>query len=223
MGNAVASNERAFGQDIAAAIGAHGYQKQVDKVQQADSAYLKTIIQKRNEARTAGRDTSHWDKLLKNYKPTSVPSTSDVFPALKKTNAQVLRDAAGVGADVLSGGTLRSGAAATKVAAIGSTGKIGETYLKTLGGVSQKSFKTAAGTRVVDQFVNGVAHESKVGYTALTASAKTQIAKDTALVKSGQANQAVWHFFTSPTTGKVGPSAPLKNALDKAGIQIKLH
>ena len=52
-----------------------------------------------------------------------------------------------------------------KLKRIGTTGKIGENALKKLGGQSQKSFKTSKGLRFVDQYANGVAHESKVGYT----------------------------------------------------------
>lgn len=48
-------------------------------------------------------------------------------------------------------------------------GKIGERALKkAYGGVSQKYFSTSLGKRFIDQFANGIAHESKVGYTSLT-------------------------------------------------------
>jgi RHS repeat-associated protein len=41
------------------------------------------------------------------------------------------------------------------VSAIGSTGRIGEAFLKTLGGESQAFFRTSQGGRFVDQLVNG--------------------------------------------------------------------
>jgi hypothetical protein len=105
---------------------------------------------------------------------------------------------------------------------IGSTGKIGEKALKKLGGESQKHFKTSTGSRYVDQLVDGVAHESKVGYTTLTKAVQRQIAKDVELISSGQVNSATWNFFRSPVTGKAGASQPLLNALKEAGISTQI-
>ena len=53
-------------------------------------------------------------------------------------------------------------------AKIGSTGKVGEDALKVLGGKSHAYFSTTSGKRYVDQLSNGIANESKVGYTTLT-------------------------------------------------------
>jgi filamentous hemagglutinin len=50
-----------------------------------------------------------------------------------------------------------------------------------------------------------------------------QIAKDVDLMASTQIKGAVWHFFRSPKTGLVGPSAPLRNALEEAGIGVSVH
>ena len=107
--------------------------------------------------------------------------------------------------------------------AIGATGKVGEDALKLLGGESQVFFKTTTGPRYVDQLVNGVANESKVGYTSLTTDVSRQIVKDVELVNTGQVNSVTWHFFTSPVTGKGGPSGPLFDALQKAGINVNIH
>ena len=69
--------------------------------------------------------------------------------------------------------------------ATGTTGKVGEDTLKLLGSESQVSFKTTTGSRYVDQLVNGVANDSKVGYTTLTTDVSRQIAKDVELVNTG--------------------------------------
>jgi RHS repeat-associated protein len=106
---------------------------------------------------------------------------------------------------------------------IGATGKIGEAALKQLGGESQVFFRTSRGGRYVDQLVNGVAHESKVGYSSLTKGVARQIAKDAELISTGQIRGAVWNFFRSPVTGQVGPSAPLASALQRAGIKVVIH
>jgi hypothetical protein len=66
------------------------------------------------------------------------------------------------------------------------SGPIGETAQKALGGQSQVFFRTSTGARYVDQLVNGVAHESKVGYTSLTQDTAKQIAKDMELAQSAR-------------------------------------
>ena len=84
-------------------------------------------------------------------------------------------------------------------------------------------FRTTQGGRYVDQLVNGVAHESKVGYATLTKDVATQIAKDAELINSGAIRGAAWHFFESPVTGLKGPSGPLLDALRNAGIGVTIH
>jgi RHS repeat-associated protein len=107
--------------------------------------------------------------------------------------------------------------------AIGSTGKIGENTLKTFGGEPQVYFPTSQGGRYVDQLINGVANESKVGYQSLTANINLQISKDVELIQSGKIQDAVWHFFESPVTGEIGPSQPLLNTLQDSGIKVIIH
>ena len=106
---------------------------------------------------------------------------------------------------------------------IGSTGVIGEKALKALGGRSQVYFPTSTGGRYVDQLVNNVAHEAKVGYQSATKAMKRQIAKDVELIQADKIKASVWHFFRSPVTGRVGPSEPLRSALEDAGIEIVIH
>jgi hypothetical protein len=68
------------------------------------------------------------------------------------------------------------------LSAIGSTGKVGEQYLQTLGGESQVYFPTSQVGRYIDHLVNGVTNESKVGYQSLTPSIQLQISKDAELL-----------------------------------------
>lgn len=67
-------------------------------------------------------------------------------------------------------------------------------------------FRSSQGGRFVDQLVNGIADEPKVGYTALTKNIAKQIMKDVELVGSGEIRGSVWHFFRSSVTGLRGPS-----------------
>jgi filamentous hemagglutinin len=107
--------------------------------------------------------------------------------------------------------------------AIGSTGKIGEQYLQTLGGDSQVYFPTSQGGRYIDQLVNGVANESKVGYQSLTPTIQLQISKDAELLNNNVVQGINWHFFQSPVTGLGGPSQPLLNALQQNGFNVIIH
>jgi RHS repeat-associated protein len=105
-----------------------------------------------------------------------------------------------------------------------SGGKAGEKYLANLvGGKSQVYFKTSSGGRYIDQLANGIAFESKDGYTSLTSRVKTQILKDAELIKKGQINGAEWNFFRSADTGKIGASKQLLQFLEQNGIKYKIH
>jgi len=106
---------------------------------------------------------------------------------------------------------------------IGATGRVGEEALQALGGESQVFFRTSQGGRFVDQLVEGVAHESKVGYTSLTKDVARQIGKDAELLGTRQVEGYTWHFFQSPVTGRIGPSGPLQQALENAGIGVEVH
>ena len=127
--------------------------------------------------------------------------------------------------NVAKGGKVVLGVGLTEFTKIGSTGIIGQEYLAKLGGVPQKYFPTIIGDggRYIDQFVNGVAYESKVGYTALTQDIKMQIAKDAELLSTNpEFKKVVWCFFKSPVTGEIGASQPLLNALKSAGIETRI-
>lgn len=91
------------------------------------------------------------------------------------------------------------------------------------GGKPHKFFSTTLGNRFVDLYSDaGIAHESKVGYTALTKRVKTQILKDEELIGE-EIKGAHWHFFRSSITGKIGPSEPLKKFLEERGIKYTIH
>jgi RHS repeat-associated protein len=105
-------------------------------------------------------------------------------------------------------------------AKIGASGKIGEAALKGLGGESQVFFRTSRGASYLDQVVDGFAHESKVGYTTLSRRVRSQIAKEAELMARGRIKGSTWHFYRSPVTGGIGPSAPLRQALRQANIGV---
>ena len=87
------------------------------------------------------------------------------------------------------------------------------------GSETEVSFDTDLGVRRVDVLTpDDVAIGSKVGYTSLTQSVQSQIAKDQWLVENGYVNGVQWEFSPSGVTAQVGPSGPLAAALEKAGF-----
>ncbi|WP_428266019.1 hypothetical protein, partial [Haliangium sp.] len=103
-------------------------------------------------------------------------------------------------------------------------GQVGERFLaRTYGGASQVTRRTSLGRRVIDNLANGIARESKVGRTALTKRTRLQIAKDVELMASPRSGVTgvEWHFF--PGRSGNGPTAPLRRALERAGINIVIH
>lgn len=119
----------------------------------------------------------------------------------------------------LAGSAIRAETAAARNA-IGATGNIGEMFLKQAGGESQRYFRTSVGGRYIDQVINGMAYESKVGSVKLTDFVSRQVAKDVELMVTGQVDSVSWVFFKSPVTGKIGPSEGLYQLLIQNGISV---
>lgn len=103
-------------------------------------------------------------------------------------------------------------------------GKAGEDFLNNLfGGTPQKTFNTAEGKRVVDNFVDVTAQESKVGRTAASSRVKDQVSKDAALIKdvTSGVKSVEWHFFPGKTG--TGPTKQLEELLRKNDFSIFIH
>ena len=98
-----------------------------------------------------------------------------------------------------------------------------QALMEIYGGSSQVYYRTSLGGRYIDQLANGIAHESKLGYTTLTQRVKTQILKDVELLKTGQISGIHWHFFESVITGKKGASKELIEFLIEMGIEYTIH
>lgn len=104
------------------------------------------------------------------------------------------------------------------------SGKAAEEFLaKTYGGIQQVFKNTSLGGRFIDNLVDGVAREAKVGRTSLTKRVQKQIAKDLELMNTpGSGVTSVeWHFFQGKTG--IGPTKQLLKALEEAGITVVIH
>ncbi len=106
---------------------------------------------------------------------------------------------------------------------IGETGKIGEKELAKLGGKPHQYRETDFGGRIIDRLVGNDAHEAKVGYTTYNKFVRSQVMKDANLLITGRIETCTWHFYRSPVTGKIGPSAPLRKSLEQNNIKIEIH
>jgi hypothetical protein len=91
------------------------------------------------------------------------------------------------------------------------------------GSLIEQSFTTTAGVRRLDILTQSrLGIESKVGRTSLKATTRSQIAKDSLLLRNGQVTGMEWVFSRSGVTGQIGPTGPLADALSKAGIPWSL-
>jgi hypothetical protein len=88
------------------------------------------------------------------------------------------------------------------------------------GGVIEQNFSVTGGLRRVDVLDGTTAIESKVGKVSLTPRVRQELARDVKLLRSGQVNHVQWEFSPSAITGKSGPTGPLRQKLEKFGINI---
>jgi len=65
-------------------------------------------------------------------------------------------------------------------------------------------------------------NEVKVGRTTRTGPIRQEAGNDETLLGT-KYSKITWHFYRSPFTGRIGPSAALAQALLDAGITIVLH
>lgn len=84
------------------------------------------------------------------------------------------------------------------------------------GGVAQRAFSTTLGRRVVDYLRDGVAYESKNGFVRWSSNIAKQIDKDAELLRLGQFDDVIWHFWR-------GADQSVLDYLAEHGIQWVIH
>ena len=163
IGNAAIASEKAAGQDIAAAIGAPSYQQQIMQTRASEVSQFNQLINKRDAERAAGQDTSKLDAQVKNFKYTP-DDTSTVFPAVKKTNGQVVGDFAGLALDATTGGSL--GGEAKAVKGVGTAANVVRES-SVVGGDTAKAVQATRATEATSQIATRV-DSANVRVTAQT-------------------------------------------------------
>jgi len=117
------------------------------------------------------------------------------------------------------------GSKAAQIAENRIAGKAGENFLKnTYGGAQQVYKRLADGSkRYIDNLVDGIAQESKVGRMSATKKIIEQVRKDVELLNTpgSGVSKVEWHFFPGKTG--VGPTGPLQDLLKNSGIDIIVH
>lgn len=120
VGNALTYSEQEFGKDIAGAIGGHTYATELENINKSladsDLNYIKNVKANRDKAMAEGRtaDVERYNNVIGNFSLSDGTSIEELFPAIKKTNGQVVGDAAGVLLDALSAGTYGNAAKGAK-------------------------------------------------------------------------------------------------------------
>lgn len=151
IGNALTSSEQSFGSDIAAAAttvlpkSVTG-QDQLDQANQAHQDAVNTAIKGLHQAQQTGGDTQKWLGIIGQITGQSVTSTADLYPALKKSNLQVLGDAGGVLLDVLSAGSYGEAAKGAQTGELlAKTEKVAQPVVKqTLGQIGKETLQRSA-------------------------------------------------------------------------------
>lgn len=113
-------------------------------------------------------------------------------------------------------------------------GKMGEEALARMYGTYKPTgegigVRTSFGIRYIDGIPVGetlestpVFYEAKVGYQELSGNIAKQVEKDADLLANSRVEKIIWVFFKNPTTGKVGASPELLQALEAAGIKTEI-
>ena len=106
------------------------------------------------------------------------------------------------------------------------SGKAGEAALNRLfpQGDTQTTFPMRGRPdRRVDNYdpTTNTAREAKAGRICLDSRIQSEIERDKLLKRRGV--NVEWHFFRSPVTGEIGPTAQLRQELDRAGIPVVEH
>uniref|UniRef100_UPI00402BB438 RHS repeat-associated core domain-containing protein n=1 Tax=Methylomonas sp. PHL2-19 TaxID=3438878 RepID=UPI00402BB438 len=165
-------------------------------------------------------------KMLASNYMTEARTTANAFGQASTSNPYIamtytvpsLFVGGGSGA-VLENAAIKSSIQANKIAGDAAADFLNSVY----GGAREVSKSTSLGTRYLDNLVDGVAMESKVGRTSLSSRIELQISKDVELLNNpvSGVNSVEWHFFQGKTG--IGPTAPLLQRLESCGITVCIH
>lgn len=163
VGSAIISSEKAFGEDLAAAATNvlpkdWTGEAQLEEARQAKQKSLELQLQGLKKAKETGGDTEKWMKKIRETTGHEIPTMADLYPAIKKSNLQVIGDAGGVLLDILSAGSYGTAAKGAQ------TGKL-------LTSAAKKEATTIAGQKALFDWAD------KTGATVIADAAKKTTAQ----------------------------------------------
>lgn len=158
VGNAIISNEKNFGESIAAAATNvlpkdWTGEAQLEEAQKAKQDNITILLKGLKQAHDKGEDTTYWKNRIAEVTGHEIPTLQDLYPALKKSNLQVAGEAGGVLLDILSAGSYGNAAKGAE------TGKL-------LTSAAQKEATTMAGQKALFDWAD------KTGATVVADAAK---------------------------------------------------
>lgn len=180
VGNALTFSEQGLGQDIAGAVSnvlptSVTGQATLNQANKQNQETLNSALAQIRQAQVTGKDPSQALKVVSSITNQPINSVEDLYPALKKSNLQVVGDAAGTLLDILSAGTYGTAAKGAE------TGKL---LVKSGGAVENLASKA------------GIATSQKIITPAVEAGSKTL---GTTLKNIG--TQTAIHSATGAATG----------------------
>ncbi len=108
VGGFLIQSEKNFGQDIGDAIYAPFAANQIQDEALQNVQQMTQLLNQRKALKAAGKDTTHIDAAIKSINdnhPDYMEQLGNIVPSIKKSNTQILGDAAGVATDIASFGT----------------------------------------------------------------------------------------------------------------------
>lgn len=166
VGKFIASSEIGLGKDAAAAAttilpeAATGL-KQANEAQKNHIETITNLAKIIGQYKQQGKDPTKLQDALKNDMENAPPGASDLYPSIDKSNAEVIGDALGVGADILLSGAYgksalgaESGSLLTKAANI--------TAKKAVAGTVEEA-AASGGKRFIQGAIKGAAKNAPIG------------------------------------------------------------
>ena len=146
VGGFLIQNEQNFGQDIGDAIYAPFAANQIQDEAIQNVNQMSQLLKQRKTLKAAGKDTTHLDAAIKSINdnhPDYMEQLGNIVPSIKKSNEQILGDAAGVATDIAAFGTYGNAAKGAETGKLLVSGPVSSAVGNVLGkaGVETSAFQ----------------------------------------------------------------------------------
>ena len=151
VGGFLIQNEQNFGQDIGDAIYAPFAANQIQDEAIQNVNQMNQLLNQRKALKAAGKDTTHIDAAIKSINdnhPDYMEQLGNIVPSIKKSNKQILGDAAGVATDIAAFGTYGNAAKGAQTGKLLVSGPVSSAVGDVLGkaGIGTSAFEKTVPT-----------------------------------------------------------------------------